>query len=288
MQGHIMGTFLEQASDPHVELRRQVLASGTALHEPATAYLRAQADNFPDEGGDELRTELCQRGFGVVRLDRPLPNDRFIALGLLLGTAMPETDPAVQPYVDGGVILNLIAAYDATRDVNLEPFATNFLTLHSEGSGRPVREQPRYIVLMCCEPGPASAARTVLVSMAEVASRLTPEQLDALGQTRYRRNDPGSWIVRSVVERTVFSFRDLAQQPLHWASTDAVRDPDEVNAAIRSLLAAMYAPGVATGVVWSPGMIFVIDNTFCFHGRTAGQFSTSTRRRHLKRLRIVV
>ncbi|MGH3898507.1 MAG: TauD/TfdA family dioxygenase [Pseudonocardiaceae bacterium] len=288
MQGHLMGTFLEQASDPHVDLRRQVLASGAALREPAPTYLRARASNFPDEGGDELLAELHQRGFGVVWLDRPLSNDRFIALGILLGTAMPEIDTAVRPYVDSGVILNLIAEYDATRDVNLEPFATNFLTLHSEGSGRPVRRQPRYIVLMCCEPGLASAARTVLVSMAKVAGRLTLEQLRSLGQIRYRRNDEGPSIVRSVAERTVFSFRDFAQQPLQWVSTDAVGDPDEVNATIRGLLAAMYAPGVATGVVWSPGMVVVIDNTFYFHGRTAGQLSTSIRRRHLKRLRIVV
>jgi hypothetical protein len=282
----VEGAFREQPTDPHVERRHALLGGGQSVPSPAVPTIQARADRFPDVGADALLNELGQRGLAVVQLDEPLANDRFVELGLLLGTAMAETDPAVQPYVENDVILNLVSEHDQTHDVSLQPFATNALTLHSESSGRPAVEQPGFIVLLCYEPGAASAAQTVLIPMAAVARGLTPMQRELLACTRYRRNQHGPCICREIEGRPVFSFRDFESQTLEWTYAGDCPSVD-VNGAIRALLTAMYEPSVASGVHWARGKLVVIDNTFFFHGRTAGRATTATRTRHLKRLRIL-
>jgi alpha-ketoglutarate-dependent taurine dioxygenase len=268
----IEGAFCETETDPHVRRRRQLLERGGPLPAPPLVL-----------SPELLLEELTRRGLVVVRLDEPLANHQLLALGATLGIAMVETDPVVQPYVEQECILNLVNEHGKTEDVSLQPFAANPLTLHSEGSGRSPAEQPRFIVLLCCRPGAADAARTVLVPMAEVARRLSSEHRDVLASTRYRHNRKGPWICRLVDGRAVFSFRDFASQRLEWHHAGD-RSPAEVNAAIRALLAAMYEPGIATAVAWEHGLLVVIDNTFFFHGRTAG---ASAGARHLKRLRLL-
>jgi hypothetical protein len=141
---------------------------------------------------------------------------------------------------------------------------------------------------MCCEPGDdATAAKTVLVPMSEVEKRLPPGHIDVLSRTKYRINDRCHTIVRVVDGRHVFAFRDFLAGALEWRCADDALQADEVNTILRDLLAAMYAPGVATGVCWRRGMLVIIDNSFFFHGRTAASAGSSTRQRHLKRLRIL-
>jgi alpha-ketoglutarate-dependent taurine dioxygenase len=261
-----------------------MLDSGVGLPEPGVAAIHASATTFPDVGADELFAALAADGLAMVRLDRPLDRERFLAFGRLLGTAMPETDPAVQPYVEESVVLNLVTAYPKTGDPNLQPFAANSLNLHSEGSGRPAAGQPRYIVLMCCEPGVSTAAQTVLVPMSRVAAALSTMDLYVLERLRYRHGMELPTIVYTVAGRPVFSFRDFGSQLLEWTfAGDAVQS---VNPALRALLAAMYGADVASGVRWKTGMLVVIDNTYFFHGRTSGVATTADCRRHLKRLRI--
>lgn len=286
MRRLVEGAFAERPDDLHVQGRSDMLARGYALPPPPVPVLSARAGGFPQAGADALLDNLRRRGLAVLHMDEPLTDDRFLAFGSLLGSPQPETDPAVQQYVSHGVVLNLVSEYGVTSDVNLQPFAANFLALHSEGSGRPAARQPRFIVLMCCEPGSPTMARTVLVPMARVAGRLAAEHRDALARTRYRRNQAGPWICRESAGRPVFSFRDFAADTLEWVHEDGL-SPGDVNAAIRALLAAMYAPGLASGVRWAPGMLVVIDNTRFFHGRTAGRAAAAGARRHLKRLRIL-
>jgi alpha-ketoglutarate-dependent taurine dioxygenase len=116
-----------------------------------------------------------------------------------------------------------------------------------------------------------------------VTARLTPREREVLSRTRYAHLPPGEPVLRPGEDAPVFSFRDFLTDTLDWVN-DGGDDPAEVNAALESLLTAMYAPG-ARGVRWSAGLLVVIDNTRHFHGRTAGETSTS-RPRHLKRLRI--
>jgi len=282
------GTFVEQFADKHVRLRRDLLDSGIVLPPPPPDAIEAQAIDFPDVVGENLLGELHELGMVIVQLDEPLPNDRFTALGSLLGSAMPETDPIVRSQVERDVILNLVSQHGHTPDIGLQPFATNFLTPHTESSSRRAEEQPRYIILMCCEPGDdATAAQTVVVPMAAVERQLTSSEIAVLSQTRYRNNHHGPSIVRSLDGHRVFSFRDFLSQPLEWTYFGDDRSVDSINSTIRDLLASMYAPGAATGIHWTRGMLVIIDNTFFFHGRIAGAAATSIRRRHLKRLRIL-
>jgi hypothetical protein len=282
----IDGVFCEQPGDVHVRRRHYLLAGGTALPSPPVAPIMACAGEFPDASAAAVLDELGRRGLAVVRLDEPLSNDRFVALGSMLGTPLPEADPSVQPFVQDRIILNLVSWGDETEDANLQPFATNSLALHSEGSGRPTAEQPRFIILMCCEPGIATGAHTVLVPMAEVAKALGTRSRQVLSNTRYRRNRQGPRICREHEGRQVFSFRDFGGTALEWICTGEC-PADEVNDAIRSLLAAMYQPKAAAGVRWERGMLVIIDNTYFFHGRTAGKAATAIPARHLKRLRII-
>ncbi|MFI5819509.1 TauD/TfdA family dioxygenase [Streptomyces rishiriensis] len=247
--------------------------------------LTAETAAFPGEILDSLHRDLLRHGLGVVRLDDPLPNDSYLKLGSALGTPIDETAPAVQPYTEDGVVLNLRADAGITQDVSLQPFASNPLSLHSEGSGRSVANQPRYIVLMCVEPGDNSAS-TVLVPMAEVAVGMSDEDLRLLRATRYADAPGVPPIVRSQGDHTVFSFRDFQQDTLRWVCEADGATQHAVNGALGRLLARMYEARGASGVLWSRGLLVVIDNTRFFHGRTAGLPRAAARTRHLKRLRI--
>ncbi|MBI0298321.1 TauD/TfdA family dioxygenase [Streptomyces sp. PRKS01-29] len=286
--GPAHGTFLAGAADPHSTPRERLLGNGVPLSEVTGRPRPDLTAGPPDALHQEVSEQLWRHGLAAVQLDEPLPNDRFTALGAFLGTAMPERDPAVAPYVEQEVILNLRSEHARTDDVSLQPFAVNHLSLHTESSGAPVDTQPRYIVLMCLAPGDAEqGARTVLVPMREVARRLAPETLAVLSRTRYRDRPGVPPIARRVGDRWVFSFRDFLADELQWSYEGPEEDATAVGDALRELLAAMYAPEHAQGLQWRRGLLVVIDNTYFFHGRTSGSATPEARRRHLKRLRVV-
>jgi hypothetical protein len=220
-------------------------------------------------------------------LPDPLEDGEFLALGDSLGPAVPELDPATRAHTQYGVLLNLRSAVGHTDDPSQQPFATNPLSLHSEGSGRALADQPRYIVLMCEDPGrDASAPRTVLVPMSGVAARLSADDLRLLSCTRYRDAPGAPTIVRPSADRYAFSMRDFQGAPLRWSCTLPGATEDGVNAALGRLLAAMYAGDGASAVKWTRGLLVVIDNARFFHGRTSGSTRPGPHPRHLKRLRI--
>ncbi|CRK61877.1 hypothetical protein [Alloactinosynnema sp. L-07] len=281
---------MEDDADSHVLARASLLNGETVWPAPAHPARSCQAADLPDGIAETVLADLARDGLAVLSLDEPAPVDRFRALGELLGTPMPELAPAVLPYVEQGVVLNLLADQGHTPDADLAPFAKNFLSLHSEGSGRAVGQQPRHIVLMCVDPGDGAAqAQTVLVPMAAVARRLTAAEIDLLTHTSYRHlAETGPTIARHVDGRVVFSFRDFMDDKLDWTcSAPGPDDGADVTAALRSLLAAMYTAADMAGVHWTRGQIVVIENTFFFHGRTAGSTATGERNRHLRRVRVV-
>jgi hypothetical protein len=283
----LTGTFVETPSDIHVARRQLLLASDRAI-EGAPQVCSSDVSSLPAQLRGVLGEVLRASGALCVQLDEPLPPARFAELGRMLGTPLPETDPAVQRYVDDAIILNLLSEHRDTEDVSLQPFATNALTLHSESSGRPTAEQPRYIVLSCREPGLAAAsAQTVLVPMQRVEQQLGSDVLLTLSQTRYQSSRALPTIVRNCAGRSVFSFRDFLGQPLEWTCIRPGVTAASVNESLRRLLAAMYTPTAAQAVHWSRGLLVIIDNTFFFHGRTSSAGGAAGPRRHLQRLRIL-
>lgn len=287
--GQRRGSFVERAEDRHPALRERLL-HGRLLPPPEIEPLALRSRDLPDLPdllADIVRAQLDRYGLGLVQLDEPLPSVELLAFGCRLGRIMPETDPAVQPYVEARLILNLVNREGETTDTDRQPFATTALSLHTEGSGRPVDQQPRYIVLMCLDPGDdETAAQTVVVPFHAVDGRLSEQARAILDRVRYDR--PGvPRIRRTVAGRTVFSFRDFQLDPLRWCCETGRYDPAEVRAALTDLLEAMYDSGSARGLQWRRGLLAVIDNTQVFHGRTAARYRDSTAHRHLKRLRIV-
>ncbi|GAA3728664.1 hypothetical protein GCM10022225_07540 [Plantactinospora mayteni] len=279
------GTFVERADDRHVALRSSLL-DGRVLPAPDLAPEAVARKDGIDGIEAVLRRQLDRHGLGLVTLEDPLVGPALLALGDRLGDVMPETDPAVRPNVESGKILHLVSAEGNTADVSRQPFATGPLSLHSEGSGRPTREQPRYVVLMCRHPGDdENAAQTVLVPFTSVDDRLRAGDREILGHLRYDR--PGVPTIRRVMDgRAVYSFRDFQAGALDWVCDTGRYVPEDVPAALAALLTAMYDEGAARALRWRRGLLAVIDNTWVFHGRSAAPFRGSTRHRHLQRLRI--
>lgn len=282
----LVGEFLERGNDIHCDRRSALLEAASPLPDLLVELFGTDRVE-PDDANRVAVAQLAEHGLAAIQLTRPLTDDEYVGFGSALGTVIPETDPATLARTSHGTILNLRSTDVRTDDVALQPFATNPLSLHSESSGRAVAEQPRYIVLMCMDPGEDDAApRTVLVSMGTVAARLSADDLDRLARTRYRDAPGVPPIARRLADRYVFSFRDFQGTPLKWVAE--APEPTETDMAdtLRRLLAAMYASTGALAVRWTPGLLVVIDNTAYFHGRTAGTECPTRRPRHLKRLRI--
>ncbi len=280
------GAFVERVGrDRHIGLRSALLGLHACELPACWVSERATAGALSSGLPPASRRALEQSGVALVALDEPLSNRAFRGLGETLGVPLVEGDPSVQPFVEEHVILNVVDTHPAGIDASLQPFSKGLLSLHSESSGRSLHEQPRYIVLMCCQAPQAMTADTVLVPMNRVAERLSVAEREVLARTRYRRNSSAPYILRTEAGRSVFSFRDFMADTLEWVH-DGAAAAAEVNAALARLLASMYEPAGASTVRWFPGLLAVVDNTFVFHGRRAGSIE-SCRERRLKRLRLL-
>ncbi len=233
------------------------------------------------EHADELRARLDADGVAHLEFDGLLTTDQFVALARRLGDPQPETAAEVARFVDGGVVLNLAPALEWSTDRAFEPFSWSAVRLHTEGSARPRRRQPRYVMLHCVEPGsPTTGDQTVLVSMADVRERLTDEQMGVLSAVRLDDVDDASPLAPAVTP-PIFCFRDFGADEIQWVCTRSETDPEDVAQAIVDLAFAMYtAP--CFGVHWARHALVVVDNYRFFHGRTRGAGA----HRHLRRIRV--
>ena len=265
--------------------RDRLLSRLTWYPEPAwLTAVRIPADRLP-ECANQWSAPLAEQGAVKVLLDRALSNGEFIGLGRTLGELIPEQAPAVRPFVDDDVILNLRTALDATADVDLQPFAENFITLHTESSLQPVAEQPKYLAFTCLvAPEPDSGGQTLLLHMASPADRLDPGDVEVLAQVGYVNGSHP--FCRRVDGRLVFCFRDHGETPLRWRCDAAGLSEDRVNRAIEALLLALYDPSDLAGVHWEPETLVVLDNTFLLHGRSRSPRRAAAMPRHIRRLRI--
>ncbi|WNV84990.1 TauD/TfdA family dioxygenase [Umezawaea sp. Da 62-37] len=288
------GTFLGVDDDLLRARRAEVLDHPRWYPEPE--WLRSDAVSAADLLNDDavfggVVGTLDAFGAVEIDLDRPLTAEEFVFFGALLGRPMPETAPDVRPYVERDVVLNLVAEHGIIADTGLQPFSETALTLHTESSGKPTRDQPRHLVFQCLRaPEPDHGAQTLVVSGTRVHDVLDGAQRDVLEHCRYDADPAGPPILRELSGRPCFSFRDFADQPLRWVhdATDEV-DHERVNSAFRALTAALYDVDAVRGIHWRPNTVLVLDNTFGFHGRSAGVGGrTPAERRHLMRLRILV
>lgn len=278
-------TFRQRPEQPHVLLRRRLLDSCRSFPPPVRPEKAHAAE--VEKVGTIVRAQIADFGAAIVQLDRPMSNEEFLYFGVLLGSPQPERSPTVQPFVEAEVILNLVTTSSATTDTNLQPFASNWLSLHSESSGAPPASQPRFIALLCIRPAEhATGGETVLVPMRVVLEALTPRDQILLADTHYDLHDGAPPFLRREAGRPVFSIRDFQDEPLQWVHHGAAGDPAEVGDALTRLYEAMYSTP-SFGISWSRGLLVVIDNMVYFHGRAAARPPGFSPTRHLKRLRII-
>lgn len=281
------GRFQECSDDPHVLARHSLLARDHGLPEVAVSPVMVDAHASVPEILAPLKAQLEAHGLAQIQFQDLPSRDAFRQLGEKLGDLMLETDPAVAPFVEQSVILNVISRFGRNADPTLQPFSTDYLSLHSECSSRTLTEQPRYIVLLCLEPGDdATQAQTVVVPMKNVASQLPEDTLQILTETRYRGSVNGPMLARRTARGPAFSFRDFRNAALEWA-TEGTASVGEVEAALRLLLHSMYGKDFMSGIRWRRGLMVVIDNHRFFHGRTSGAAAPTSQTRHLIRLRVL-
>lgn len=294
----LTGTFRESPTDPHVAARRRLLDRGAPVPTLQAPIVEMDADRPAEDCVGPMRAALARDGLAQIQFVSPPSVAEFRAIGEALGAPVPERAAEIQDFVEDGTVLHLKPRFDARADVALQPFSTRYLSLHSESSGAALALQPRYLLFLCLEPGGTTTeARTVLIPMDAVASRLSERDLEILKSTRYARNVDGPTIARTDERAaTAFSFRDFQDQPLEWSSEAQDATGDEVDEALRALLAALYDNRSARAIAWRRGALIAVDNFRFLHGRTAGADApddacdgTGRHRsaaRHLMRMRI--
>ena len=182
-------------------------------------------------------------------------------------------------FVESRYVLNLRTMYAPTEDKTSQPFAENYLALHSEGSWHASAMQPDYVVLQCVSSGRRdNGGQTIVTPMRLVAQPLPlreaiTERADVPTSPRPTCASSAANPARST---SAFAISTAHSYP---GSAYCPRPTLTNAAALNASLAAMYeAP--AYGVELGPGMVCVVDNRRFFHGRTA--ILNGIGKRHLK------
>ncbi len=227
---------------------------------------------------------VASAGIAELQLDRPLSDGEFIDFGRLFGTLIPESDPEISEFITQRYILDLRTQLPAGAPAELQPFAEDPLTFHTEGSRRPAAGQPRFLIFQCIVPPPCdSGGQTLLRGAGQVSAMLPADSRSTLAGVAYD-SDGMPPLYRSE-GGGMFSFRDFADTPLAWRCTGqaATRTAEEVHAAFRDLLLALYDERHVRGIWWQANSLVIIRNQRFFHGRSAAAAGS----RHLRRLRVL-
>jgi alpha-ketoglutarate-dependent taurine dioxygenase len=201
-----------------------------------------------------------------------------------------QSDARLAPYVEDDVILNLRADHAETEDLTWElMFAENYVMMHSELAGRLIPEQVRYLMFQCvAAPVRDEGGQTLLVPMEAVRAQLTDREADLLRSTRHGGYANPPMFLTSHEGRDVFAVKDAEGEDLPWRyeGDDPSVTADEVDAALRALLAAIYHEPAAYGVPWEPLVLGVFDNTRYLHARTFSRKPVDAPPRHLREVRV--
>lgn len=234
-----------------------------------------------------LREQLAASGLAAVRLDRMLTAEEFLTLARLWGTPIPEHSPGVQPFVEHECILHLVMRWGGTDNVDRQPFSASPILLHTEGSRRPIVDQPRFLLFDCIEPpADGSGGGTIVVPMADVVTQLDTATRAVLSGIVYVGEGMPP-VLRWEGGRPVFSFRDFGTEWPDLSLPPGIDSADAVPALI-ALLHALYRRDALYSVRWQPNMVVVLDNWRLFHGRTAvAERADRWDARHLRRIRVL-
>ncbi len=236
--------------------------------------------------GGSWRSTVDASGAIKVSLDRDLSTNELIRVGRDLGPLIPERAPSVQSYVEEGVVLNLKTELPVTSDIALQPFAENFITLHTEGSFAALDLQPRYLVFLCLVPSaPDCGGQTLVLPFCSLVDRLSASVVETLLHTTLD-DTAGVPVLRRIGSRLVLCFRDRENAPIGWESP--VKDADVVNHALGSLLLTMYSAPELAGIHWTAPSMVVLDNLALLHGRSQTPLVSQQPSRHIKRVRVRV
>ena len=284
-----IGVYVEQPFHRHVAAREVALRRTEWLPEPASVpRVDLDAAAF-DDAMEPVVAAVAQAGIAKARFDRVVSNEELVAFGAHFGDVMViNTSPELHDQVQGPHVFNLRHEHALTTgEYSLALISQNYLTMHSEVCVRRAPDQPRYIALLCLEPSPRdTGGQTVFVAMDEVHRRLTPDQAQILGEAHFRDFPDSPPLLSWREGRPVFSFRDFGNDLMWWryVGERALAD-GEFNAAIRTLLEAIYDADLWFGIEWKAAEVVIFDNWRFFHGRTLIQSQTANRR-HFKNIKI--
>lgn len=219
-------------------------------------------------------------GVALFQLTRPLDTAEFIALGTSLGVPERETDQSLMQRVANGVILNITSDDCLPVTECTQPFTTQPLTYHIEGSRRPAGTAPAYLLFQCLQrPVVDSGGQTILRSIPDTITALSEATRTVLAGTVLNPELTTATVICERTGRMTLNFRDPAPAEFLWRSPY----PDgDVIAALTELLWVIYDPAGAVGVPWRDGMVAIVDNDWWLHARTGG----CPGERHLQRIRI--
>ena len=283
------GVFREVAADRHVALRQAALRRQEWYPAPpGVAVVDASAADLVAAFG-QLKADLDGHGVALARVDRLLTNDELILLASLFGLPQLQLDARHAPYVEDDVILNLRADHPETDDLEWKLlFAENYVMMHSELAGRLVAEQVRYLLFQCVvAPRRDHGGQTLLRPMQRVYESLTATQVAILSATRHAAFRDPPPLLSTWDGRVVLAVKDAEGEDLPWRFTgdEGGVVEDDVNDAIRALLAAMYTEEI-WGLPWEPCLLGVFDNRRYLHGRTFAQRPSDGPARHLREIRV--
>jgi alpha-ketoglutarate-dependent taurine dioxygenase len=280
------GIFEEDASVPYVS-RRNVLLGGSATPARWPNSFAERCDSELDHIHRALLASVVPSGIAAVTLKRPLLSEALVALAGRFGSAIPEHASEVQDFVEHEVLLNLRPVFQHTAAVERQPFASNFIALHTEGSLLPQVRRPTFLLFQCCEVDlETTGGYTVIVSIADVLARVSDSVKQVLTRTCYRGRAVDGAILRVEGDEQRLAFRDFMQTPLawtFWSLENSGLDSVAVNSALRELHEAIYS-SMLYHIPYAPGTVFLLDNRRFLHGRT--RILVPESRRHLQRVRI--
>lgn len=283
----IYGTYY--SNHPPYRADRNVKLSSSSDYKPIIAK---DLINKLDVIKAYMLDELNKNGIAVINCNKHLETREFIDIAEFFGLPMVEFCPKIQTFVQDQVVLNINTVYDTTKCIEHQPFASNFISMHTENSLSPPEKRSSLLLFQCIDPPlPGSGGHTVLISINNLIKKLSLKTRNILEKTCYKGRELNDPILEVINNSYHLKFRDFMYEPLEWVYWSSSKIPNDlnigmnINNAIENLLCSIYKSSF-NRVDWRKGTIVLIDNTKFMHGRTA-QSALKNSNRHLQRIRIL-